>query len=175
MAAGIVLPSVRGGDKLRSVAKALREAGRADLQREVARATKDASSGTLKNLRAAARRVRIVGIPRPQRRSPYGGPSTPKHLRERMAAATVVEVRTGERETRVSFTTKGSRLGSASMLPRKIDSGKPWRHPIMGNRNSWAAQRGEPWFFEPIKAGLRETRKDISAALDGIVEKIERS
>lgn len=174
MAGTIVRPSIVGGRQLRDVAKALRAAGRTDLQRETTRAVKDASKATLDNLRHAARRVRIAGIAKPGRRSAYGGPSTAKHLRERMAAATVVEVRTGARETRVSYTTKGSRLGSASTLPRRIDSGKPWRHPIMGNRGSWASQRGEPWFFAPIKAGLKETRADISAALDGITDKIEK-
>lgn len=173
--ATIVRPSIRGGEKLRDVAKALRAAARDDLQREVTRAVKDASKGTLNDLRQAARQVRITGIPKAGRRSAYGGPSTPKRLRERMANATLVEVKTGARETRVSYTTKGSRLGSASMLPRKIDSGRPWRHPIMGNRNSWSSQQGTPWFFEPIKTGLKETRADISAALDAITDKIEKS
>ncbi|WP_136017935.1 hypothetical protein [Arthrobacter silvisoli] len=45
------------------------------------------------------------------------------------------------------------------------------RHPVFGNRESWATQFGQPYWWEPIKAGRVKAQQKalaaISDALDG--------
>jgi len=169
----VLKASVRGGEKLKATAKVLREAGRQDLQRAVNAAVKAEGQPTLRDLRAAARRIRVSG-----RRA--GGPpfvhhTAAKRLRERIAAATALEFRASDREARVTFHVVSARMGGARVVPRYLDLGKPFRHPIMGNRSRWATSQGQPWFFEPIKDNLPAFRKAISDRLDEVVDKIERS
>lgn len=166
--------SIVGGDQLHRVAKALRQAGRTDLQREVAKAVKKQAAPTLKDLRQAARTVQVRGK-RAGGKKPFTHVVTPKHLRERMAAATEVEYRANEREARLSFHVNPGRMGGAKVIPRYIDLGKPWRHPIMGHRGRWAASEGKSWFFPPIKKDLPDIRRGISDALDEITRSIEET
>lgn len=170
----VVRAAIVGGDQLRRTAALLREAGRTDLLRGVSKAVKDEAKPTLDDVRRSARQVQVVGV---RTTSPvkFVHPARAKHLRDRMAAATVVEVRAGERETRVSFHVDSRRMGGAKQIPRYIDLGSRvrWRHPIMGNRSRWAQSKGQPWFFPPIKDHLPKFRERISAVLDEIVTKIE--
>lgn len=172
--ATVLRPSLRGGAELRGTAALLRRMGRVDLQREVAKAVKAEGKPTLDDLRASARSVRVSGVRTGSPRRFVHG-TAPKRLRERMAAATVLEFRANQNEARVSFHTDSSRMGDAKVIPRYIDLGKPWRHPIMGNRSRWAVSKGESWFFPPIKKHLPEFRQRIDAVLDEIVAKVEES
>lgn len=165
--------SVIGGRQLRDVAKALREAGRTDLQRQVSKAVKAQAEPTLKDLRQSARTASVRG--HRAGGTPFTHAVTPKHLRERMAAATGVEFRANKRETRVSFHVTPARMGGARVVPRYIDLGRPWRHPVMGDREKWAASEGKPWFFAPIKDHLPDIRRGISDALDEITRSIEET
>lgn len=168
--------AIEGGDKLRRTARALREAGRVDLVRDVPKAVKAEAKPTLDDLKAAARHARVTGV---RTTSPhrFEHHTRAKHLRERMAAATIVEVRTTERDTRIAFHVKSDHMGDAKQIPRYIDLGNRvrWRHPVMGNRERWAQSKGQPWFFEPIKKHLPKMRERISAVLDEILAKVERS
>lgn len=187
MARSLILPSIQGGRELRRTAALLRAVGREDLVRDVGNAVKAEAQPTLNDVRASARRVRITGE-RTDAKRKFRGSFDSKHLRDRMAEATTVEVRTSDRTTRISFVVQGSRMGSAKVLPRYIDGGARgatttgrgkgsagWRHPIMGKRSRWAVSVGEPWFFPPIKDHLPKIREHISVVLDEIVEKVERS
>lgn len=168
----ILASSVQGGAELRRVADALRMAGRADLQRAAAKALKAEAQPALRDVRQAARSVSVTGVRAGG--TPFAHATKPKHLRERIAAASVVEYRANASEARLSFHVDSKRMGDAKVIPRYIDLGKPWRHPIMGMRTKpWAVSKGRPWFFKPIKKHLPDMRKRISAALDEIVTKIE--
>lgn len=174
MARPIIKPSLVVGERLKRTAAALRAAGREDLRREVDREIKAEGEPTLDELRASARRVRIVGLPTGSPKK-FTMKSTDKHLRERMAEATVLEVRASDRETRVSFHVRSSQMGKAHAIPRYVDQGKQWRHPVMANRDRWAASRGEPWFFPPIRDRLPKFRERIRHAIDVVADKVEKA
>ena len=187
MARSLILPSIQGGRELRRTAAVLRAAGREDLVRDVGNAVKAEAQPTLNDVKASARRVKITGE-RTDAARKFVHQTKAKHLRDRMAAATTVEVRTSDKTTRITFAVQGSRMGSAKVLPRYIDGGARgatttgrgkgragWRHPIMGRRSRWAVSVGEPWFFPPIKDHLPKIRERISVVLDEIVAKVERS
>lgn len=187
MARSLVLPSIQGGRELRRTAAVLRAVGREDLVRDVGKAVRSEAQPTLNDVKASARRVKITGLPTDATKK-FVHATEAKHLRERMAKATTVEVRTSDRTTRISFAVQGSRMGSAKALPRYIDGGERgatttgrgkgragWRHPIMGRRSRWAVSVGEPWFYPPIKDHLPKIRERISVVLDEIVKKVEES
>jgi len=187
MRAALVVPLLRGGAELKRTAAVLRAAGREDLLREVRKAVKSEAQPTLADLKTSALHVRITGERTGAVRK-FTKKTADKHLRQRMADATIVEIKTSGKETRIAFHTVVSRMGNARVLPRYIDMGERgatttghgkgrsgWRHPIMGKRSRWAASQGEPWFFPPIKEHLPEFRERISGALDEIVKKVEAS
>src|SRR5690242_2452879 len=173
MPAPVLQLSIQGGKQLKATARVLAEQGRS-LQREVGGAIRAEGKPTLDSVRASARRVRIRGVPTKSVHR-FTHQTRAKRLRERMAEATVLEVRTGTDEARVSFHVQSSRMGDARVVPRYVDLGKPWRHPIMGDRESWAAEVGESWFFPPIKAHLPKFRERIIAVLDDVAAKVEAS
>ena len=169
----VLAPSLQGGRKLRDTAAVLR-AQSAQMPRQLGQAIKAEGKPALDDLRASARRVSVTGQ-RTGAANRFTHASTPKRLRERMAAATSLEFRANANEARVSFHTDSARMGTARVVPRYIDLGKPWRHPIMGGRSRWASSKGEPWFFPPIKKHLPQFRKRIDAVLDEIRVKVEES
>jgi len=171
--ATVLKPSIEGGRKLREVAALLRSQSRG-LPHRLGEAIEAEGKPTLVDLKQAARRVAVTGrrTGAPRR---FVHEAKAKHLRERMADATSLEVVIGEQESRVSFHTDSTLMGKARVVPRYIDLGEPWRHPIMGRRSRWADSVGAPWFFPPIKKHLPGFRKRIDAVLDEIVAKVERS
>ena len=129
--ATVLQASLRGGAELRRTAAVLRAAGREDLRRDVGRAVRAEGQPTLKDLKSAARRVQISGVRAGGK--PFTAATRAKHLRERMANATVLEVRTAGSETRVTFHTVASRMGDAKVIPRYAD----WVG--RGGTRSWVA------------------------------------
>jgi hypothetical protein len=74
----------------------------------------------------------------------------------------------------VKFVVRTDRLGGARNLPFHIDSGKRWRHPIMGNRSKWAANSGKPWFYGEIRSDLDLFKAEAQKAIDATIQSIER-
>jgi hypothetical protein len=170
----ILWSQITGARQLRDAAKLLRNAGRKDLARNLQTAVKRAGQPALNRLKASARRIRVSGYGTTARRR-FVGPTEPKRLRERIANATGIEYSATETGARVSFRTRSSQMGSAGKLPRYFDSGVTFRHPIMGHRSMWADEKGEPWFFAPIKDSLPDFRDEISNAIDETIHQIETS
>jgi hypothetical protein len=96
-------------------------------------------------------------------------------IRQRIARVTEYEVRTGSVGPVVRFIVRTDRLGDARNLPYHLDSGKTFRHPIMGYRGRWAANSGKPWFYNEIKKD-RDTFLTVEAdkAIDRTVAKLEK-
>lgn len=69
------------------------------------------------------------------------------------------------------------RVNSAEMpnkqrrLPKYLDTEKGWRHPVFGNRHTWAQQTGQPWFEKTLKEHTPRVRGDaIQAVTDALKE-----
>lgn len=114
----------------------------------------------------------------------YGGPTKARKvrrkasrgLRRRVADSLDVEVRTTAKNPLVRFKAKGEKMPEGqSRLPKHLDSGRGWRHPLFGNRERWVGQTGGSYFWPPIKKGIRFFRSGIDAAITRTVEKIEKS
>jgi hypothetical protein len=168
--------TIHGQQKLRDVARALRQANRRDLQRGLQKAIRDGAKPTLDAVRRSAREIQTEGIRRPGARRPFTMASLPKGLREKIAAACVADIRTRGEDPLVRFRVAESRLpANIRVMPRKFDDGGTFRHPVMGNRNVWVSQTGDPWFWPPIRDHIKTFRALIDAELDKVKEKIEHS
>lgn len=168
--------TIRGADKLRAVARALREADKVTLGRQLGKAIKDAAKPTLDDLRRSARDIKTTGYRKPGATRPFTAVVAPKGTRAKIAAACAAEVRLAGDDPRVRFRVQPTKLPEPiRTLPRKFDSAGTWRHPVMGNREAWVGQSGDPWFWPPIRDNIGTFRAEIDKALDAVKEKIERS
>lgn len=164
---------VRGAEKLRLMAKQLREADRVDLLRGMQRAMKSAAKPTLQAIQQSARDIHTTGVPKPGAKHPFRGGGAAKGTREKIAAAAVADVNVTGDEPRIRFRVAASRLPTEIRnMPQKFDSGH-WRHPVMGNRDVWVAQTSEPWFWPPIRDHIKDFRAELDKAVDETRAKLE--
>lgn len=164
--------TVLGAKDLKATAEALRR-GKGTLRRELTKAFRDAGEQTLKLVKHNAETMRIRGRRKGGRRFTDHRPGT--RIRQRIANVTELEVSTGSGDPRVKFIVRTGRLGDARNLPYYFDSGKTFRHPIMGNREAWAGQSGQPWFYDEIRKDLDLFRGKCDDAIDRTIQQIERS
>ncbi len=162
--------TVAGQKELREVSERLKR-GQGTLRKELTRAFRDAGKETLQRVKANALSMRIRGRRHGGRRFTEMRPGT--NIRARIARVTELEVSTGSGDPRVKFVVRSDRLGKARNLPFHFDSGRVFRHPIMGNRKAWAGQSGEPWFYKEIKRDIDVFAAKCEDAIDRTIQQIE--
>jgi hypothetical protein len=140
------------------LSRALREASRGDLQRELRREIRKAGQPALAAARSAALGVDMSG-----------GPSGSTGLRGRIAKATKLSVTAGGIRFRVQDRQVDPQHGETLVLGSE---GKPWRHPVYGNREAWVSQVGEPWFYVTLRAHAPAFRRAAVRAMHRIMDKI---
>jgi len=167
---------IKGAEKLRRMAIALRQADRVDLTRGLQKAIRTAAKPTLRATQDSARHISTKGIRKPGAKHPFSGPSVPKGLREKIAGAVVADIKLNADEPSVRFRVASGKLPpNIRVMPRKFDDGGTFRHPVMGNREVWVSQTGDPWFWPPIRDHIKDFRAEIDKALDDVRDKLERS
>lgn len=164
--------TVKGADELRDLARDLRRA-KGTLRSELTKSFKKAGASTLKQVKKNMTTMQIKGYstgrkPRFTDKQPGTG------IRKRIARVTELDVRTGSADPRVEFQVHTDRLSDARNLPWHLDTGKKFRHPIMGRRGRWAANSGKPWFYDEIRSDLDTFRAECDKAIDVTIQKIER-
>lgn len=168
----MIVGRVSGEDGVRRMARAVAE-GPDHLRDNLGTAVRRATRPTLRDAKRAIQTNRIVGYPAGGRK--YRGPDGPKGLRQAIANAVDAEVHVGTLNPRVRFVVRTYELGDRRKLPEYIDSGKRWRHPIMGNRRAWASQSGRPWFERSIERNRPLFEQRINEAVTRTARAIERS
>lgn len=163
--------TVVGTGQLDGLARDLRRA-RGTLRAELTKAFKQAGDKTLRKVKLNMTTMDIKGYRAGGK--PFRQHRSGKGLRRRIAAVTELDVRTGSDTPRVKFVVHTGRLGDARNLPFHLDSAKKFRHPIMGNRNAWAASSGKPWFYSEIRSDLATFEAECERAIDATVRSIER-
>ncbi len=142
--------TIEGADKLRVVARALRDLGDKELSREVYRGLNRATIP----LRADAKRSAATVLPQ------RGG------LAERVAKSKMTTRRRAGRNPGITIQAKG--------MPqlRAMDRGTVW-HPVF-DRGS-VLQRVEPgWFSEPMVRGAPRVRRELVRVLDDAARELAR-
>jgi hypothetical protein len=98
------------------------------------------------------------------------GPS----LRADMARAVEVKVDLGGRNPGVRLRLNGRKLrGRPPGLVAMYEGTIPWRHPVFGDTEKWAAQSHRGFLTEVGRAGESTVASDIEKAMDDIGRKID--
>lgn len=146
--------SVTGADKFAAVAKALKQVGDKELQKELYSSINRAT----KPMRAEAKKSAEQNLPR------SGG------LNKRVARARMSTRRRAGRNPGVKIVATGmSQLGL-------IDRGRV-RHPVFGHRDRMVNQsipQARDWFTKPMEDGAKDVRREIVKTLDDIAKKLAR-
>jgi len=140
------------------LSRALKEAGRGDLQRELRREIRSAGQPALTAARSA-----VMGV------DFSGGPAGSTGLRGRIAAATRLQVLGSGIRFSVQNAKVDPQYGERLVMGSE---GKTWRHPLFGNRERWYPQTGQPWFYPTLRSHGPEFRRAALRAMRKIMAKI---
>lgn len=164
---------ITGEHAVRNMARSVAD-GPDHLRANLARAIRSAAQPTLRAVKRAAATNRIRGYPTSRRSGrAYRGPSAPKGLRARLAAAVHLDLDVGSLSPRAQFTIRTAAVG-AGRVPEYIEAGIVWRHPIMGNRKAWASSRGEPFFEKTVERHQPLFARRTNEAVDRTARAIAR-
>jgi ribosome-binding factor A len=165
--------TIKGQRELQKLAEDLRRA-KGTLRQELTRAFKEAGKDTLSRVKHNAETMSIRGRRKGGR--PFREHRAGNNIRRRIARITELEVSSSAADPRVKFIVRTDRLADikAESLPWHFDSGKVFRHPIMGNRSAWAGQTGQPWFYNEIKKDRDIFVAECDKAIDRTIQQIEK-
>jgi hypothetical protein len=161
---------VSSGD-LKAVAKALRKhADGKELRRELTQGIREVLAPAVPAVKAA-----WLSAPSKGRRHP-GRPS----LRSLLARSTRMEVRTTGRFAGARVRTDGRKMpDQMRSLPSYAEGirGRPWRHPVMGDRETWVTQEPFPRFYDAANEAVDQADavREIERVVGRIFDKIERA
>lgn len=162
--------TIKGQRELQKLAEDLRR-GKGTLRQELTKAFKAAGDATLKKIKRNVETMSIRGRRKGGR--PFRDHRPGTNIRRRISRVTELEVSTSAADPRVKFVVRTDRLGDARNLPWHFDSGKVFRHPIMGNRSAWAGQSGQPWFYDEARSSRDLFVDKCDEAIDRTIQKIE--
>jgi hypothetical protein len=145
---------VHGADQFLKLSKALKNAGRTELRKELHKGIRQAARPLIPAARAEA-----------LRRLPKSGGLAAQVAKEPAR----VQQRTGsDPGVRIVI---GRNRGGARAANRGVI-----RHPVFGNREVWVDQRVQPgWFDDSMKASAPEIRRGIERAMDAVIDEIVRN
>jgi len=149
----------------------LRAAGgeniRQSMQRRIRRTAeplRDDLQSTMRglNIRSQGRRTRPGGP------SPNGRP-----LRETIAAAIRISVRTTGSPGATVWIDKGRMPPDLKNVPEQLNQGR-LRHPVFGNRSRWANQYASPpWWDTTVRAHTPRMQREVARVLDDVRRRLE--
>lgn len=150
---------IRGGEQLERIIKALKDVGDGGLAKELKSELRKAARPMVPKVRAAIRQI----------------PS--KHdgtLRNQMAAATGSQFRSAGAQAGITIKVDGRKMPDGKKaLPAYMEGRKkPWRHPVYGNRDVWAAQPDHSFFFKTVEPMGRDVQKNMNAIAERIAKKL---
>lgn len=166
---------IKRAEALEKVAALLRGAPK-KLRRELGVAFHDAGQETLYTIRGNVLSMSIKGRKKPGAKRRFTDVRPGTNLRQRIADAVKLDIKTGGDSPHVSYTVDSASMGGArggGNIPFQLESRGRWRHPIMGNKHAWVANVGEKgWFYDEAKAARKEFVKAIDEAIDRFVEEL---
>lgn len=141
---------VTGADQFLRLSKALKNAGKTDLRKELTKGLRDATKPLIADTRSATSRLpQSGGLANLVAKSPQR-----------------VQVRTG-RDPGVRIVVPRNRSGARGANRGVI------RHPVFGNRRVWVNQKvPSGWFDEPLRDGAPVVRRHLEEALHVVAEKV---
>jgi hypothetical protein len=156
---------LRDAGDLKAVARALRHA------EDGAQLRRDLVAELRRELRPIVARVKQAW-----RSAPSHTPGR-SDLRRLLANATRGQVRLSGKDAGVRVRTDGRKMPARmKSLPTLAEGTKrPWRHPVFGDRDTWAVQRPFPRFYAAVKPDERAARQDVERAVGEVFQRIVRA
>jgi|SRR5215207_1562698 len=163
---------VKGGQQVKDLSKAIKQLTdpkqKAKLQREMNQGIRKAAEPLLTDLRRTIRTMPVKGD-----RRAYGHLRVKK--RNRIASATVLQIRRGEKESGIRVIVDRRRLGRTERaLPFLLERGQ-WRHPVHGNREEWVTQKSPigPWFAPAVRRHEDAMTRAVTQVLNQVAAKLK--
>lgn len=154
---------IHGQDKYKRLAKALREAGRGDLQRKLTREIRRQGDPALTAVKAAWLGIDVT--------PPAGDAGKSTGLRQRVSDATRISILGNGIRIRVEGRRVDPRYGR-SLAYYLNGLGKRWRHPLFGDRDQWYQQQGQEVFFKTLTEYENKWRAGIEKAMEATAREI---
>lgn len=164
---------IENAEEFKRLVRALKDAGRGDLQRQMTREIRRAGTPAMQ---AAQRRFRTVDVRMVDPPGPGSGAKSTR-LRERVANATRISVLGRGISIRVEPKRVDNRYGRA--LTYGIDGLGRWRHPVHANPNldksewTWVEQTGQEVFYVTLKRYHNRWQKAVVDAMEQTKRQIE--
>lgn len=163
-----------GTGQLIELQRRLRAAGGPRLQQNLNRRIRRAAEPTRDALQAAIRTtpIRGTGSATPRRRAGDDGRAhRDAGLRETIARAIRISVRTGGSPGARIYVDRSRLPADQRSLPERIDEGR-WRHPVFGNRSKWTTQYGRPWWGVTVRRMEPHMRREVVRVLDDVESRL---
>jgi hypothetical protein len=156
---------------LKAVAKALgKHADGKELAKELRTGMREVLRPFVPKVRAAYRAAPSRGVSRRRQ-----GPG----LRSLLARSTGLQVRTTGKLAGVRLRVDGRKMpagmGSLPAMWEGRPQGRPWRHPVFGDRETWVSQESRPTFYPTVQPSEAEAIRQINQVVGRIFDKIERA
>jgi hypothetical protein len=159
---------LRDGGDLKRLIRDLRQLDR-QVAKDLTRELRGAMAPIVADVRSMYR-----GLPSAGRRRRRPGPS----LRTLLAKAARGQVRTSGRQAGIRVATSGRRMPAGmGSLPAMVEGppqGKPFKHPVFGNREAWVTQRSPGRFYPTVQRHEDDFRRNVEAAVNQAVAKFNR-
>ncbi|MFJ8555312.1 hypothetical protein [Streptomyces sp. NPDC093676] len=156
---------------LLELSRALRAAGGENIRQSMHRRIRRAAEPLRDDLQDAIRGLDIRSQGRTGR---PGGPSpNGRPLRETIAAAIRISVRTGSNPGATVWIDKGRLPPDMKNVPAQLNSGR-LRHPVFGNRRRWVNQYASPpWWDSTVRQHQARMEQEVARVLDDVRRRLE--
>lgn len=91
-------------------------------------------------------------------------------MREQIADGLHTRVTTGARRQSITV-----RTNSAKAPLSRVWEKKRFRAPNFGSRTAWHDQRGQPYFWLPVKGGYERVQQRVADAIDRVLRELAKS
>lgn len=154
--------NIDAADRYKRLARALKEAGRGDLQRKLTRAIRRQGAPALKATQAAWHTIDVQS----QGDSRSGGSG----LRARVASATRLSILGSGIRIRVEARRVDGRYGR--QLTYGLNGLGRWRYPLFGDREHWHQNWGREVFHKTLQGFAKEWRNSVEQAMETTAREI---
>ncbi|MFE9098488.1 hypothetical protein [Streptomyces sp. NPDC007264] len=162
---------ILGTGSLLELSRRLRAAGGENIRQSMHRRIRRAAEPLRDDLQSAIRGLNI----RSQGRSTRpGGPSpNGRPLRETIAAAIRISVRTGASPGATVWIDKGRMPPDLKNVPTQLNQGR-LRHPVFGNKRRWVNQYASPpWWDSTVRRHQPRMEREVARILDDVRRRLE--
>ncbi|MEU0181774.1 hypothetical protein ABZ312_11385 [Streptomyces sp. NPDC006207] len=157
-----------GTGQLLELQRRLRAAGDESLRRSMQRRVRRAAEPLRNDLQSTVRTMTI----RSQGRRVPGGPSTnTRPLRETIANAIKISVRTtGTVGARV-WIDRSALPPDMRSVPTRLNEGR-LRHPVFGNRRRWTNQYADPYWEQTVRRHMARMEREVARVVDDVQRRL---